>query len=143
MTKINHIKAINWLILYRKNLSFFSDFKAGILKNPGIRLNPKGYNNDRKKLVRVSVNKCDCVLEYTLQKSVIQYQLNANKINPNTLNNINLYLKLFNKERNFVTIIFISFNFFMLIIDFCDNDKCFKITVIVEEITLEYNICGI
>ena len=29
-------------------------FKAGILKNPGIRFNPNGYNKDKPKLIRVS-----------------------------------------------------------------------------------------
>ena len=49
-----YIKANNPLILYIHFLSFFGALKAGILKNPGNKFNPKGYTIDKPKLYKVS-----------------------------------------------------------------------------------------
>ena len=43
-------------MVYKQLLSFFLALKAGILKNPGIKLNPKGYIRLNPKLIKVSVN---------------------------------------------------------------------------------------
>ena len=49
-------KANNPLNEYKHFLSFFSALKAGILKIPGNKFNPKGYNIDKAKLINVSLN---------------------------------------------------------------------------------------
>ena len=55
---LNYSNAIYLLISYKVFLSFFFDFKAGILNNPGMRFIAKGYNIEIPKLNNVSLIKC-------------------------------------------------------------------------------------
>ena len=83
--------AKNLLILYKQIL--FLLFIAGILKNPGIKLSPKGYIIDNPKLIKVSFNKMICVFLYTAQKHDMKYQRNNINKKLNTKNIINLAFK--------------------------------------------------
>ena len=56
-------------------MSFFA-VSEGILNIPGNKLIAKGYNIEKKKLRRVSLNNIVCVLLYTAQKQEIKYQKN-------------------------------------------------------------------
>jgi hypothetical protein len=51
----NYINANKLLNLYKQFLSFLSALNAGILKIPGNKLSPNGYNIDKAKLNKVSL----------------------------------------------------------------------------------------
>ena len=67
------------LKVYKHFLSLDFALKAGILNIPGNKLSPKGYNNDKAKLLKVFSNNIICVFLYTAQKAEIKYQKNINK----------------------------------------------------------------
>ena len=52
---LNYINANIFPVIYKQLLSFLIDLKAEILKNPGIKYYPKGYNKLNPKLIKVSL----------------------------------------------------------------------------------------
>ena len=51
----------NLLNLYKHSLFCIDALKEGILKIPGIKHRPNGYNNDNPKQINVFLIKCICV----------------------------------------------------------------------------------
>ena len=62
---------INLLNLYKQIESLLGDFNEIILKTPGNKFIPKGYNKDNPKLINVSFKRYICVFLYTAQKHEI------------------------------------------------------------------------
>ena len=138
-----YIIATNLLNLYKHFLSFFWALKAGILKHPGIKFNPKGYIIDNAKLNKVFSINIIWVFLYTAQKPEIKYQKNIINIKLKIKNIINFIIK---NNKIFLPFNCAFSNFFSFFIDkICNSDKdnLFKIILIIADIIVEYNILGI
>ena len=87
------------LNLYRHFLSLFLALNAEILKNPGNKFIPNGYNIDKPKLINVSLINIISVFIYTTQKQEIKNQQN-NKIIIPKIKNIKNFIFKFCKNIN-------------------------------------------
>ena len=95
-------------------LSLFLALNEGILKIPGNKLIPNGYNIDKAKLINVSLNKKVWVFPHTPQKHDIKYQknnINDKLIIKNKIIFIFIYLSIFFDFSTLATISFSSFIF--------------------------------
>ena len=84
------------LLIIKSHLNFlFFNFKAVILKSPGINDSANGYTNDNPKLIPVSLINIIWVFLYTAQKHEIKYQQNNIKNKLIIKNTINFIFKHF------------------------------------------------
>ena len=128
--------------IYKHFLSLFFALSEQILKIPGIKYIPKGYNKGVINPIIESFIKWICVFLYTPQKQVIKIQNEVRKEKDKIKKKINLIfifdIKLFIPSIN----LFLFFSFLSFKISSSVKANLFMMILITIDIKVEYNIWG-